>query len=108
MADTRAYPRGNDYSFGIDENTALVVTGPWMNEAGGRSGEVLGESGVTIFDMTEAKVCFVDESNGWRMDGLKVSHISRGDTVDLQNYNVVPASFKSALEVRALLSLSFR
>jgi cyanophycinase-like exopeptidase len=108
MADTVAYPAGSQYCFGIDENTALVVTGPWK---GGRTGEVIGQSGVTLFDMTQAAVTMTSESGShssasdaseggaWGMVGLVVSHLTRGDTLDLQSYEVSPAPFKTPLAV---------
>ena len=111
MADTMQYPRGSQFSFGIDENTALVVTGSWLPQRqgeeqsqGGRSGEVLGESGVTLFDMTQAEVELEGEGEGegrevWRAAGVLVSHLTRGDVVDLQSYRVMPAPFKSPLVV---------
>ena len=95
MADTVAYPAGSQHSFGIDENTALVVTGPW---AGGRVGEVLGQAGVTLFDMTRAEAG-QGQGGGWSMSGLSVSHLSRGDSLDLHTYEVTPAAFKTPLAV---------
>ena len=106
MADTVNYPHGSQYSFGIDENTALVVTGAWH---GGRSGEVIGESGVTLFDMTVATTngqgC---EEGTWRLSGLRVSHLTRGDKMDLQSYHVTPAEFKKPLAVREIVCCHVR
>ena len=109
MADTMQYPRGSLFAFGIDENTALVVTGPWagqsqgqgLGQGGHRTGEVLGESGVTLFDMTRAEVEGGEEGGEWRATGVRVSHLTRGDVVDLQSYQVTPAPFKTPLAVSA-------
>lgn len=94
MADTVQYPCGSQYSFGIDENTALVVTGSW---GGGRRGEVLGQAGVTLFDLTLAEVA--EAEGGWWARGVRVSHMTRGDVLDLQSYVVTPAPFKTPLLV---------
>ena len=101
------YPHGSQYAFGIDENTALVVTGPWKCSTDGtkkgRVAEVLGESGVTVFDMTEAVVSSLENDHEnedrWTLQGLIVSHMTRGDAIDLQSYSVIPADFKTSLEV---------
>jgi cyanophycinase len=52
LADSSAYPLGSLRAFGVDENTALVVTGPWNK----RSGTVIGQRGVMLMDTTYATV----------------------------------------------------
>jgi len=95
MADTVNYPHGSQHAFGIDENTALVVEGAWN---GGRAGEVIGESGVTMFDLTDAEQTSNAEGS-WRLWGLRVSHLTSGDRLNLQSYVVTPATFKKPLKV---------
>jgi cyanophycinase-like exopeptidase len=96
MADSIDYPMGNQYAFGIDENTALVVTGSWP---GGRMGEVIGENGVILFDMTSATVTGINNSSTpWAISDLRVTHMTRKDIINLHTYKVTPASFKMSLK----------
>ncbi|KAJ1428511.1 hypothetical protein B484DRAFT_396782 [Ochromonadaceae sp. CCMP2298] len=87
LLDSMDLPHGHRRSFGVDENTALVVTGDWKT----RRGEVLGQRGVWVFDVESAV-----QSDG-DVIGVAVSRISRGDGIDLHTLSIQPASYKLLL-----------
>lgn len=64
-------------TFGVDENTALIVTDadtPQVNM------QVLGEGGVFIGDLTDADVKDCDEE--WSISGVKATYLTEGDQYD--------------------------
>lgn len=66
-----------DFAYGVDENTALIVNDantPDVNM------EVLGEGGVFIADLSEARVGEID--GYWSIAGVKVSYLTEGDEYD--------------------------
>lgn len=64
---------GVEMTYGIDENTALIV-----NEDGQL--DVLGEGGVFISDLSQAKV---GEKNGyWSIEGVLATYLTEGDRYD--------------------------
>lgn len=67
------------YGFGVDENTAMVVTPDKVIE-------VLGADCVTIVDAEKAEL--VDGPDGCRIDGLRVSCLMTGDRFDPQTGRV--------------------
>ena len=87
VVDTLSLPAGHTRAFGIDENTALVVTGPWDR----RIGTVIGESGVNVFDASTATVMLNDKRNIWH------ARLSGGDVIDLDSFHVSFAPFKSLM-----------
>jgi cyanophycinase len=73
---------GAKRGFGIDENTALFVEG--------KSARVIGEYGVFVFDLAEAKV-----DRGRRLiENIGVSYADNGDSCDLQTGEVRPGPDK--------------
>ncbi|MBD3883737.1 cyanophycinase [Phormidium tenue FACHB-886] len=63
-------------AFGVDENTALIVTNantPDVNL------EVLGEGGVFISDLSEATV---NSNENWSITGVKATYLTEGDEYD--------------------------
>ena len=68
---------GADLAFGIDEGTAMFLLDPL--DPGKRNLEVMGPGGVTIMDLTSARV---DHRDGWAIDDVELSHISEGDVFD--------------------------
>jgi cyanophycinase len=63
-----------DRAYGVDENTALVVT-----DAGAETANfsILGQGGVSIFDVSEATV---GEKNGsWTIAGVTETYLAEGD-----------------------------
>ena len=99
MADTRTHPVGSTRAFGIDENTALVVTGPWSH----RVGEVIGERGVYVFDTAHSvlPMSTTDTSSVTSsLFGIRTHRLSVGDRIDLNTLAVSPASYKRAMAGR--------
>ena len=107
LVDTFSYPSGDTRAFGIDENTAMVVSGPW----GGRQGKVLGERGVLIMDISTASI--EDSVNSdkstkresvsmfhTRIDGVSISRMSSGDLIDLSTLVITPAEYKRPMTDR--------
>ena len=94
LMDTRGYPTGSRVAFGVDENTALVVTG---GEGGSREGRVIGERGVMMIDITHASVSA--DGNYWGMRDVSISHLTSGDVLHLATYTVTPAGYKSPMSL---------
>jgi cyanophycinase len=94
--DTAAQPLGNHFAFGVDENTAMVVTGPW----GRRMGSVIGERGVFLADTSLAD-SFPSESNSGRsVLNVRASRLSAGDEIDLQSMRISFAPYKVSMASR--------
>ncbi|MFF0410544.1 cyanophycinase [Kitasatospora sp. NPDC004745] len=75
---------GHNRAFGIDEDTALVVTSPGT---AAETSTVVGTNGVSILDLRTA---VVSTRNGyWSADNVKWSYLTSGDTYD-------PASWTTA------------
>lgn len=79
--DAAGYKRG----VGIDENTALVITG-------GTSAEVVGVSGVVVLDTSNAV-----RRPGWpfTQTGAVLTLLRTGDRLDLTNATVTPAPLRA-------------
>jgi cyanophycinase len=68
---------GIDTAFGVDENTALVVTDTDTEDV---NFKVLGQNGVFIADLAGAEP---GEKNGnWTISGVKATYLTEGDTYD--------------------------
>ncbi|MEM6453296.1 MAG: cyanophycinase [Cyanobacteria bacterium P01_D01_bin.105] len=68
---------GVETTYGVDENTALVVTDAGTPEV---SFEVLGQGGVFITDLAEAEV---GEKDGfWTIQGVEATYLTEGDQFD--------------------------
>lgn len=89
LMDTSSLPLGFNRGFGMDENTALVVTGDWSN----RIGTAIGERGVLVFD---ASLAYLDDTNN--ILGVSCSRLSDGDVISLSTLEISPASFKVRME----------
>lgn len=90
LLDSGSEPLGHPIAFGIDENTALVVTGRWTN----RVGEVIGQRGVLVLDTSDA---LVTPRQSGEFSNVRVSRMSQGDHIDLQTLAITPASFKKPM-----------
>lgn len=94
LADSLSFPTGSPVAFGIDENTALVVTGKGEY----RTGKVIGQRGVVLMDISSANI---SQINGqWAIENVLVSHLTSGDTIRLPTLEVTPAAFKVSLAGR--------
>lgn len=82
--------------FGLDENTALEVTG-----VGGRrtSLRVLGQRGVSVLDLRRARV--TDQGGVWGIEGVRWSRLTAGDVYLAPRWTVVPAAGKPRLRPAA-------
>ncbi len=77
------------YGFGIDENTALIVSPSGLVE-------VCGTGYVTIVDANQAKM--VDGPLGCRIDGLRVSSLANGDQFDPATSTATISERKQAID----------
>ena len=76
-------------SFGIDENTALVVTDSGTPDA---VMSVVGDGGVSIFDLRQSEV---DSVNGfWSIVGVNMSYLTQGDSFKSNDKSIDFASWK--------------
>lgn len=71
-----------DLGIGIDENTAAIITGDTM--------QVLGENGVIVVDLANAKVTNTDN---FSMKGIRVSYLETGDGFNMEDktFSINPA-----------------
>jgi cyanophycinase len=81
---------GHQRVFGLDENTALEVTG-----VGGRSQSlrVLGQRGVSVLDLRRARV--TDTGGVWGIQGVRWSRLTAGDAYRANGWRVVVAAGKA-------------
>lgn len=71
---------GMDYGFGVDENTALIVSQPDRN--GGVGMTVLGAGGVWVVDVRQAKATL--NANGhYGVDGVRAHYLIQGDALHI-------------------------
>ena len=69
---------GMDYGFGIDENTALVVSRP--DARGTTHLSVTGAAGVLIVDVRQATATGQSTAGEYAIDGVRLHYLSAGDT----------------------------
>jgi len=84
---------GTKRAFGVDENTALVVTDPDTPEA---RLEVIGQHGVTVLDLTSAAPS-TDSSGRWKISGVLASYLRQGDHYNPETHEVTFAPDKRDL-----------
>ncbi|MFB9237715.1 cyanophycinase [Plantactinospora siamensis] len=80
---------GHDRVFGLDENTALEVTGVG---AGHRQLRVLGQRGVSVLDLRRARV--TSTGGVWGIEGVRWSRLTAGDSYRPQRWQPVIAGGK--------------
>ncbi|MFG2825471.1 cyanophycinase [Kitasatospora sp. NPDC048365] len=66
---------GHTRAFGIDEDTALVVTNPGSSN---ETDTVVGTNGVSVFDLRSATIG--THSGYWSIDNVKWSYLTNGDS----------------------------
>jgi cyanophycinase len=110
LMDTAAYPSGATVGFGIDENTALVVTGPWQ----ARQAMLIGQRGAVMFDVSHAtreapygqasrNASLTDvgpQRTPSSFSNVLVTRMSEGDVIDFNTLQVTPAPFKTSMGAR--------
>lgn len=74
-------------AFGVDENSALFVSG--------QQGEVVGETGVLLLDLRKARF----DRSDYLVEDARVSYLDDGDRVNLRTGRVEPASDKQRVRV---------
>lgn len=94
--DSASQPLGNHVAFGVDENTAFVVTGPWAN----RVGTVLGERGVFLADTSRVDSFPSENNSGRTILNTRASRLSSGDSIDLHTMHVSFAPYKTEMATR--------
>lgn len=105
LLDSRSFPAGSLRAYGVDENTALVVTGDWAN----RIGTVIGQRGVSIYDITESNT----ESSIGSISAVtyketfadvRATRLSDGDFIDFNSMKVQFAAYKTRMQTREKVS----
>lgn len=76
-------------SFGIDENTALIVSDSDTPDA---VMSVVGDGGISIFDLRQSKVVSVD--GFWSIAAVKMSYLTQGDLFKFNDENAKFANWK--------------
>ena len=74
---------GMDYGFGVDENTALVVSRP--DALGSTHFSVNGAAGVLIVDVRKAKASGTDPG-GYEIEGVRLHYLRAGDIALLNKH----------------------
>ena len=87
---------GARLSFGVDENTALVVTHPLSASP---KMKVVGANGVQLFDLQQAKAKLGSE---WRLSNVRASYLTHGDTYNYSKHKVAFAKWKISPKSKAL------
>lgn len=85
LAGARAL--GQTMAFGIDENSALLVTGD--------RGRVVGETGAVFLDLRKARY----DSDGYTISDVGISYLDDGDGIDLARGKPLPAQDKKRVRV---------
>lgn len=93
LIDSSGLPTGSTLGFGIDENTALIITGDWTH----RTGSVIGQRGVLVLDISEAN----NNNNNGTIDyqNIKAMRLSTGDSLDFNFMKLVPADYKTNMKL---------
>ncbi len=87
---------GMDYGFGIDENTALLVTRP--DAAGTTYFSVLGAGGVFIADVRQAKAS-KDVQQAIDLEGVRAHYLLPGDTASIDLNGQLRVTLNAAVPV---------
>jgi cyanophycinase len=97
LMDTAKLATTSTHSFGVDENTALVITGAANN----RIGTVIGERSVFVLSSQYATSSGVSVETGGRgrtINGLLASRMTHNDSIDLTSYTINFASYKTTIK----------
>ncbi|MGL5083152.1 MAG: cyanophycinase [Microcoleaceae cyanobacterium] len=77
------------FAFGVDENTALIVTD---SDTEPDTLDVIGEHGVSIFNLSAAKV--IEHNGYWSISNVLMSYLTDGDQYHPQSQTVTIAPWK--------------
>lgn len=89
-------------AYGIDENTALVVTNA---DTASVQMQVIGQGGVGIFDLAQATR---GTGSPWSISGVKASYLTQDDRFNPATKTATIASWKSSLTGREYYSSAMR
>jgi len=90
---------GKTMAYGVDENTALVVTN--TGETNSKM-EVIGQNGAFVFDLSSSvKGTY---NSYWKIDNVKASYLTTGDVYFPNTKSVTFASYKTNLKGREYYS----
>ena len=85
---------GQPLSFGIDENTALVVTNVDTPRA---KINVVGQGGISILNLRQSKVDTMN--NYWSIFDIKMSYLTQGDSFNVQDSSIQFSDYKEPLVI---------
>jgi cyanophycinase len=91
-----ASDRSKTMAYGVDENTALVITNAGTTSA---NMQVIGQKGVFIFDLSAATR---GTGTYWSLSNIKATYLTDGDSFNPSTKTPSIASFKTALAGREL------
>ncbi|KAL4236965.1 hypothetical protein ACF0H5_005349 [Mactra antiquata] len=91
LSDTKALAKGTSYGIGVDENTAVVVTHADTNTS---KGEVIGASGITIFDLSRS---IVVSDTYFRISQVYLSYLTHGDSFNLNDHSIIYSPTKTPM-----------
>lgn len=96
--DTISNPLSSLYAYGIDENTALVITGPWNQ----RQGTIIGERGMFIIDLTSATLEQTNDGLYQEYHNILISRVSHDDIIQWSTTSptITIPSYKTSLTNR--------
>ncbi|KAJ8311278.1 hypothetical protein KUTeg_011173 [Tegillarca granosa] len=89
LAETVDKPLGSPFGIGIDENTALVITHAGTDII---NGKIIGEHGVTFFDLSSAH--YDKAQNYFSIRNVYLHYLTHGDNIGLQKLNITFSASK--------------
>lgn len=89
---------GKTMAYGVDENTALVVSNA---DTASAQMQVLGQNGVLIFDLGQATL---STSPSWSISGVKATYLTTGDSFTPSTRTATTATWKTSLTGREYYS----
>ncbi|MCX7921439.1 MAG: cyanophycinase [Clostridia bacterium] len=89
-----AFDTSGTMAYGVDENTALVVTNADTNSV---EMEVLGQNGVFIFDLSKA---YKGTDSFWSLYNIITTYLTKGDKYNPLTKQIIIAGWKTALSGR--------
>ena len=78
--------QGFDFGVGVDEDTALVVTG--------EDAHVIGHKGVLLFDLSQSEVD--EDQPAFNIRNARLSYLDQGDRLNLRTAEITPSPEKQA------------
>ncbi len=92
---------GMDYGFGVDENTALVVSRP--DALGSTHFSVNGAAGVLIVDVRQAKASGTDPG-GYEVEGVRLHYLRSGDMAYINKQGALQVRLDTARAVLPVIA----